>query len=277
MSGRVYRYGSLLPAIFLLVSCSKKPQEEVAAHELLNATSWVQTSAEFAAVAMQAYRIAEEQVERALYDPAWTAAQEQTGDFADLLPAVILDVDETVLDNSSYEARTIREKTVFTSETWDLWVEEARAKAIPGALEFCEYAASRGVTVFYVTNRQDHLKEATRRNLKALGFPLWTHQETIFTRTDNSDKGPRRAAIAREYRILLLVGDDARDFSSEFVGRTYGERHMLRTKFNANWGKKWIVLPNPMYGDWERVLYGEEGYRLSPAQRVDRKLETLRY
>jgi 5'-nucleotidase (lipoprotein e(P4) family) len=156
-------------------------------------------------------------------------------------------------------------------------VEEARAEAVPGALEFCEYAAHRGVTVFYVTNRQDHLLEATRRNLKALGFPLWTHRETIFPRIDNSDKGPRRAAIAQEYRILLLVGDDARDFSSEFVGRSLGERNMLLRKFKSEWGKKWIVLPNPLYGDWEKALYGEDGYGLDRARRVEKKMETLAY
>lgn len=277
MLRRVYRSPYLLLALALAAGCSEKPQQEVTAHELLNATSWVQLSAEYAAAAMQAYLIAEEQVEQALRDPSWTAAQEQTGDFTDLPPAVILDVDETVLNNSPYEARTIRENTVFTPQTWDVWVEEARAEAVPGALEFCNYLTQRGVTVFYVTNRQDHLKEATRKNLQALGFPLRPKRETIYPRTDNSDKGSRRAEIAEQYRILLLVGDDARDFSSEFVNTTYGERYILRKKFNANWGSKWIVLPNPMYGDWERVLYGDEGYRLDRAERIERKLETLRY
>jgi acid phosphatase len=266
----------MLLLFIMTLGCSPK-QDEVAVHELLNATLWVQTSAEYQATALQAYQLAELRLDQALEDHSWTAAQEQTGEFADLLPAIIVDVDETVLDNSPHEAQIIEKNTVFAPKTWDPWVEEARAKAVPGALKFCQYAADRGVTVFYVTNRQDHLLEATRRNLKALGFPLWTNRETIFPRIDNSDKGPRRAAIAREYRILLLMGDDARDFSSEFVGRNLGERNMLLRKFESDWGKKWIILPNPLYGDWEKVLYGDEGYKLERAQRLQKKVETLEY
>lgn len=277
MTRRVYHTQPMFMFLVMVLGCSPKQPDGVAAHELLNATLWVQTSAEYAASTLQAYRLAEERLDQALKDPGWTAAQEQTGEFSDLPPAVILDVDETVLDNSPHEAQIIRENTVFTPKTWDPWVEEARAEAVPGALEFCQSAANKGITIFYVTNRQDHLTEATRRNLESMGFPLRDDRETIFTRVDNSDKGPRRAAIAREYRILLLVGDDARDFSSEFVGRSLSERNMLLRKFEFDWGKKWIILPNPLYGDWEKALYGDEGYHLDHAERIEKKMETLKY
>ncbi len=267
---------TVILGIFLVGACSHK-EKAPATHELLNATLWVQHSAEYRAVGLQAYNWAREQLDRALADPSWTAALEQTGDYSKLPPAIIIDVDETALDNSPNEARTIRDQTVFTYDTWDLWVEEARAEAVPGALEFCRYAAGKGVSIFYVTNRQDHLREATRRNLKALGFPLAKDAETVLTRGNNSDKGSRRSAIAREYRILLLIGDDARDFSSVFVGATPPERNDLPSAYVAYWGTKWIILPNTLYGDWEKVLLGEAGYDLDRQARLEKKFQSLRF
>ncbi|UCD39125.1 MAG: 5'-nucleotidase, lipoprotein e(P4) family [Fidelibacterota bacterium] len=271
--GRWWGVGLVL---LLIGACARQP-DTPAAHELLNATLWIQHSAEYRAIGLQAYHLARTNLDRALADPTWTAALEQTDRYSSLPPAVIIDVDETALDNSPNEARLIRDRATFTYDTWDIWVEEARARPVPGALEFCQYAADKGVTVFYVTNRQDHLREATRRNLEQLGFPLDEHRETILTRGDNSDKGPRRAALAKDYRILLLIGDDARDFSSDFVGASLPERNELPAKYASWWGRKWIVLPNPLYGDWEKVIFGADGYALDRNKRLKRKLEALRY
>lgn len=262
--------------IFLISACSQK-QDAPGTHELLNATLWVQYSAEYRAVCLQTFHWAADQLDRALADPQWTAALEQTGDYSRLQLAVIIDVDETVLDNSPNEARIIRDQTIFKYDTWDVWVEEARAKAVPGALEFCKYAADRGVMIFYVTNRRDHLREATRRNLEALGFPLAEDAEAVLTRGDNSDKGLRRSAIAREYRILLLIGDDARDFSSAFVNQALPERNNFVARYAAYWGNRWIILPNPLYGDWEKVIFGEEGYGLDRQARFEKKFRALRF
>ena len=105
-----------------------------AAHENLNAVLWLQTAIEFEASALQAYRLAHLQLDAALSDPSWTAALEQQVDASKLPPAVIVDIDETVLDNSYYQARLIRDNAVFATPTWDAWVAEARATAIPGAV-----------------------------------------------------------------------------------------------------------------------------------------------
>src|SRR5690606_11199373 len=142
---------------------------------------------------------------------------EQQGDASALPPAVIVDVDETVLDNSYYQARMIRDNTAYSEATWGPWVMEARATAIPGAREFAGYAAKKGVTIFYVTNRMSNLEEATRRNLAAEGFPLSTGVDTVLTRGERKEwsasaKGPRRAHVASTHRILLLIGDDLGDF-----------------------------------------------------------------
>ncbi|HVL68146.1 MAG TPA: HAD family acid phosphatase [Vicinamibacterales bacterium] len=237
-----------------------QPATQAGPHENLNAVVWMQTAVEFEATALQAYRLAEIQMEAALKDPSWTAAIEQTANASTLPPAVIVDVDETVLDNSFYQARMIRDRTEYSAATWDPWVEEARATPIPGALEFTRQAAAKGVTVFYVTNRTANLEEATRRNLAALGFPLPQTPDVVLTRGERpewqaSAKGPRRAHVARDYRILLLIGDDLGDFVVDPSG-TPAERH-ARTAPQADWwGRRWIMLPNPTYGSWERAIVG---------------------
>ena len=228
--------------------------------ENLNAVLWVQTAVEYEASALQAYGTARSQLETALRTPGWTAALEQNGDVASLPPAVILDIDETVLDNSYYQARLVRDDTEFSDRTWTAWVEERKATAIPGALEFTRDAAARGVAVFYVTNRTQAEEPATRDNLAALGFPIDQTTDTVLTRGEKpewkaSAKGPRRAYVAARYRVLLLIGDDLGDF----VGDTSGtpEARRQRTAAQAErWGRQWVMLPNPTYGSWERALLG---------------------
>lgn len=231
-----------------------------AAHENLNATVWMQTALEYEAAALQAYRLALLQLDAALADPAWTAAIEQSGNASGLPPAVILDVDETVLDNSYYQARMIRDNTAYATATWDPWVMEAAATAIPGARAFTRYAEQKGVTVFYVTNRTANLEEATRRNLLSEGFPLHATVDTVLTRGERpewtaSAKGPRRSHVAQQYRVLMLVGDDLGDFIGDAAG-TPQERKARTQPHEDWWGRRWIVVPNPSYGSWERAVVG---------------------
>jgi len=236
------------------------PAGSAAAHENLNAVLWVQTALEYEASALQAFRLAQMQLDAALADTRWTAAIEQQGDASKLPPAVIVDVDETVLDNSSYQARMIRDNASYASATWDPWVEEARATAVPGAVEFAQYAAKKGVTVFYVTNRTANLEAATRRNLAAENFPLTDTVDTVLVRGERpewsaSAKGPRRAFVAGTYRILLLVGDDLGDFVVDAAG-TPEERETRAAAQSDWWGRRWIMIPNPTYGSWERAIIG---------------------
>jgi acid phosphatase len=261
----------LLAALMLTSSCAPRrqppavgpsaPATSAAAHENLNAVIWMQTALEYEATAIQAYRLAQLQLDAALANPAWTAAIEQTGDASKLPPAVIVDVDETVLDNSYYQARMVRDNTAFSAVTWDPWVLEARATAIPGAREFAQHAEQKGVTVFYVTNRTANLEDATRRNLLAEKFPLSGKVDTVLTRGERpewsaSAKGPRRAHVARDFRILLLVGDDLGDFVVDASG-TPQERSARTEPYADWWGRRWIMLPNPTYGSWERALIGD--------------------
>ena len=250
----------------------------VRTHESLNANLWQQTAVEYDASAAQAYRAARAALDRALADVTWTAALEQKAGFGGLPPAIILDVDETVLDNSAYNARRIAAGGRYTRETWHAWCEERAATPIAGAVELTQYAASRGVTVFYVTNRESVVHAATKDNLRRVGFPLRDDRETLFTRGlkpewDSSDKGPRRAVVAAEYRVLLLIGDDFNDFLSG-AKTSRGERDRLATEHSVRWGESWIILPNPVYGSWEDAVLGNER-GLSEEEISRRKFEAL--
>jgi len=220
----------------------------------------MQTALEYEASAAQAYRLATLQLDEALKDPAWTAALEQTAPASALPPAVVLDIDETVLDNSPAQARQVRDNAPYSEEAWTRWVMEKRARAIPGAKAFTQYAVSKGVTVFYISNRTSNLEDATRANLQAEGFPLDAKADTVLMKGERpewsaSAKGPRRAFVAASYRILLLIGDDLGDFVVNAAGAP--EERRARTAPQSDWwGRRWIMLPNPAYGSWERAVIG---------------------
>ena len=197
-------------------------------------------------------------LDRALKDKSWTAALEQAGNYRKLPPAAVVDIDETVLDNAPYQASQVVAGVGFIPAQWTEWVMQAAAAPIPGAVEFCKYAASRGVQVFYVTNRDTGHEESTRRNLAAHGFPLATAVDTVLVRGEkaewaSSDKGIRRKEVASRYRILLLVGDDLGDFLSG-VRASLARRRELSAPYTSFWGSKWIIIPNPGYGSWEEAL-----------------------
>lgn len=223
-------------------------------HENLNGLLWMQTSGEYRAACLTAYRTATTQMEKALADPGWTAALEQSGDLSALPPAVILDADETVLDNSAYQARLAKTSGAFALDTWNAWCREERATAVPGAADFCRLAVEKGVTLLFVTNRDADLAEATLRNLGKAGFPSDPRRVQVIGKVAESDKGPRRSDLSRRYRILLLIGDQLGDFVSVPKAASSTDRAALAEQNAARWGTKWIALPNCTYGDWERSL-----------------------
>jgi acid phosphatase len=247
--------------------------------DTLAATLWMRTAAEYQAGALQAYAAARIALDQALADPAWTAAAEQREGYGALPTAIILDVDETVLDNSPYQVRLLLAGRRYDLDGWHAWCEERRAEAIPGAVAFTRYAAERGVIVFYLTNRRAVVTEATRDNLLRQGFPLAAGREVVMTRGlkpqwDSSDKGPRRAAVAQEFRVLLLIGDDLGDFLSGIRVSPH-ERAALAAKHAGWWGSRWIVLPNPIYGSWWDALTGFDA-ELSEEEALEARREALR-
>jgi acid phosphatase len=241
---------------------------------LLNATLWMQTSAEYRAIALQTFQIARHALDAALDNPFAKGALEETANDPAQPPAIILDLDETVLDNTPFEARMIRAHKTYDSKTWKQWTAEGAAHAIPGAADFLQYAKSRGVTPFYVTNRDLDEEAGTRANLEKLGYPLDPRVDTLLVRGKNgwttSDKTPRRAFVASKYRVLLLFGDDLNDFAPA-AGKTLAERTAIVDSVRSWWGEIWFVLPNPMYGSWERALAGSG----SDCEQTQRKVDAL--
>jgi len=250
----------------LFVSCGSSTTLQ---HPTSSATLWAQNAAEYKALTKSVYNTALSNLGMAIEDSYWTAYPNQEGqEIRSLPPAVILDVDETVLDNSPFQARMIKQNSSFDPQQWNNWVMEAKANPVPGAVTFTQRAVNKGVAVFYLTNREAKVEEGTRQNLEKLGFPLSENEDRILSNNERenwtSAKTKRRAHVAKNHRIIMLFGDDLNDFVPA-KGISQKERAELVESNKDKWGRYWYVLPNPVYGSWENALYNFDN-SLSPAQ-----------
>ncbi len=252
-----------LLAILLAVGLAgPAPAQDAPMNDNLNATLWLQRSVEFKGSALAAYALSTILLDQALADRKWTAAPgEQTGAYEALPPAVILDLDETALDNSGYQAWMVLNDKAFEPKTWTAFVNSETSTPVPGAVEFCRYAESKGVKVFYVSNRTAEEEPATRRNMEKYGFPMGGNVDTVLTSREKPDwtsaKSTRRAYIAKDYRILLNVGDNFGDFTDAFRG-SETERLKAYEENRARFGREWIVVANPSYGSFESAPYNHD-------------------
>ena len=190
--------------------------------------------------------------------------------------AIIVDIDETILDNSRYEAMLVNQKKSYPNG-WTEWINRAEATAIPGALEFLNYANSRGVRVFYVTNRKPEVKEGTAQNLKKLGFPA-VNDETLLMRDDPGieSKEARRKTIGAKYHVVLLVGDDLNDFAAVFEkSKTVTSRIEAADRNKSQFGTHFIMMSNSMYGDWENSVY-EYNFKQTEEQKAAKRKNLLK-
>jgi len=217
------------------------------------ASMWATGSGEYVAVALQTYAAARATLDLALFERSWTACLEQKPGYEALPPAIIVDLDETVLDNRPFQLRMIRENRDFDAEMWSRWVHEKDATLIPGAADFLHAAHVRGVEIFYITNRDYVDEPVTRDTLLALGLPLSDERDTLLTRYERpewgSDKVGRREEVVASYRVVMIVGDHLRDFTN-VEGKTREERRGVAFEYADMWGSKWFMLPNPIYGNW---------------------------
>jgi len=241
----------------------------------LNATAWFQ-SVERDLVFREIYRAAGVQLDAALADPAWDALpkDDRAGDPAALPPAIIVDVDETVLDNSPSQVRQIRAGGEFNEADWAQWVDERVAKPLPGAREFLDAAAAKGVTVFYISNRGAESADATVANLRQAGFPIAGADQFLGKGTPvagcvqhGSEKSCRRQLVGRRYRVLMQFGDQVGDFVALPDNSPVGRRAAIAPYLD--WiGQRWWALPNPVYGSWETALFGNDRSQPAPARRA---------
>ncbi len=222
--------------LLTLVGC----QSPSAPDKRTNATAWFR-GGEAAALYRQGFAVARQQLDLVLAQPAPTKPL-----------AIITDIDETVLDNSPYQVWLIQNRETYSLKTWKKWTALASAEPLPGARDFLNYASSRGVKVFYVTNRDQDEGDATVRNLQATGFPNANHAHLLCKRT-SKNKDDRREEIAKSHTVCLLLGDNLSDFSSAFDSAVLEPRAATVTNHAARFGSNWIVFPNPMYGDWEKA------------------------
>jgi acid phosphatase len=244
---------------------------EPAASDMLLATLWMQRSVEYKGNALTVYALGRIRLDQALADPSWTAApMEQTGDYGRLPPAVVFDVDETLLDNSPYEVWLLKNHRSFSLETWNEFCAARISRAIPGAVEFTQYADSKGVKVFYISNRDVETEKDTRENMAKLGFPMGGNVDTFLMQNEKpgwgSLKSTRRAVIAKDYRILLNFGDNFGDFDDRYRS-SETERVKAFEADKAHWGHDWLVIANPAYGSFETATFGHDLRKPAEEQR----------
>jgi len=235
----------------------------------VGAILWTQSSAEYRALAYQAFSLARLRLDQEL--PTSRRGRAARGAKP---PAIVVDVDETVLDNSRFQAELILRGAAYTPQAWQAWCDRAEAGAVPGAVAFLNYAARRGVKTFYITNRRQPEKAGTMKNLINAGFPGVSEETVMIRESSSPSKETRREKVRAGYRIVMLVGDNLNDFSDEFSGKLIADRSALVDREQAEFGAQYIVIPNPMYGDWEGAVY--ENKPLSESERRVKRRETLR-
>ncbi len=249
-------------AFLLLISCKTKTEKENFNQDhLIYATIWYQNSPEMKALYYQGFNIAGERLKQ--YSKLKTAKPK----------AVVVDIDDTMLNNVPFQAQEIIDNKEFSSEFWNEWSQLARAEATPGAIEFSKLCDTLGIPIFYISNRKVNEFDATLRNLDSLGF-AFAKPEFIILRDNESSKKARREKIMENYDIVLLIGDNLNDFSEVFEDRSDSWGTPTVEKFKNEFGNRFIVLPNPMYGDWEKNIYPSRG--MLPAQQDSARRSVLK-
>lgn len=250
----------MLLALLIFVGC--KPEQKNAnpnlseSEHLVMATDWFQKSAEMRACYYQAFSLAR-----------YKLNEKQSAYHGDKPTAVVLDIDETVLDNSPFEVHLINTGQRYSGNLWQEWTSKGTAKALPGALDFTQYAKKIGVEVIYISNRKTNELEITLENLKNEGFPNADSNFVYLRPMDKSgDKTERRNFVREKYDVLLYIGDNLTDFSQIYGERGANLGFSLVDSTKNLFGEDYVMLPNPMYGEWEGALYGND-YSLSPGQK----------
>lgn len=237
----------LLPgvALFALLAPAAMAQDAAApaakcsVQEYAMGLRYQQQSAEVRALQLQAYALAKANLQAAI------AKAEDPKKLA-----VVTDLDETAIDNSALLVRDMQKCHVYdTWDTWGDWELKGHPTAIPGALEFFDFADKAGVAIYYISDRfgEPANKAATIATLKELGFPQVSDDNVLLYGTS---KAERRAVAAKDHQIVLLLGDTLHDFDAVFRKAPTDVKRTEVDKNAAHFGADWIVFPNATYGDW---------------------------
>lgn len=249
----------IIPAL-ILTSCAaiNQPATHNAAAENISnggklwTSFWQQKAAEYKALCYQAFNIAKEKLDIALQKPVKN-------------PAVITDIDETLLDNSPNSVYQALQGKNYEQKSWEEWTAKAIADTLAGAPWFLKYASSKGVEVFYITNRLETERAGTLKNLQKYHFPCADSAHVLF-KENGSSKESRRQKVMQTHTVILLLGDNLADFDKSFDNKSTQERAAAVNQSANRFGNRFIVLPNANYGDWEGALYHYQ-YNLNAAQK----------
>ncbi|MGG0256895.1 5'-nucleotidase, lipoprotein e(P4) family [Bacillus toyonensis] len=244
------------------VSHVNQTKENPLTEQQVMADIWYQTSGEAKALYYQGYNIGKMRLDEAL-------AKESEKSLA-----IVLDLDETVIDNSLYQAMTIKEGKGSPYKIKE-WFKRAKAEALPGAVSFLQYANDKGVSIYYISNRKQNQLESTLQNLRQLGIPQ-ADKDHVLLRREKNEKGKeeRRKQVATKHNIILYFGDNLSDFTG-FDEKSVEERNQIVDKMHEDFGQKLIIFPNPMYGDWETALYQYDSKK-SDAEKNELRHDALR-
>ena len=224
------------------IAVQDTPYQNLGLHGKIYGAFYQQRAAEYEALCLQAYNIAKLRLDEALAKKS------------DKPLAIVSDIDETFLDNSYYAVERAKMGKGYDQATWEEWTAKGAATPLTGSQQFYQYAASKGIQVFYVTNRKEQERTGTLNNLKKYNFPLQSDSNLIM-RSKESSKENRRKDIAKNYNIVVLLGDNLADFSSLFDNKSEDERSAAVKNSAEDFGKKFIIIPNVGYGDWESSFY----------------------
>ncbi|MGT2845636.1 5'-nucleotidase, lipoprotein e(P4) family [Streptococcus massiliensis] len=223
-------------------------------------TLWYQRSDEVKALYMQGYHIATERLKQLLQQPT------------DKPYSIVLDLDETVLDNSPYQVQNIKDGKAFDAASWDAWVQKAAAKPVAGAKEFLKYAADNGVQIYYISDRAANQVEATKKNLEEQGIPVQGKDHLMFLEKGVKSKEARRQKVRETTNLVMLFGDNLVDFA-DFSKTSETDRAKLLEELKNEFGEKFIIFPNPMYGSWESTVY--KGEKLDAKGQIEKREAAL--
>ncbi|KXY85496.1 5'-nucleotidase, lipoprotein e(P4) family [Bacillus sp. FSL W7-1294] len=243
-----------------LIGC-QSPQTPSLTEQQVLADAWYQTAGEVKALYHQGYNIGKMKLDAALAKGT------------EKKPAIVLDLDETVVDNSPYQAMTVKEKKGFPYN-WEEWIQQAKAEALPGAVSFLHYANEKGVSIYYISNRKQNQLDATLRNLQQLNIPQADKEHVLLLGKEEKGKEERRKKVAIEHDIFLFFGDNLSDFTG-FDEKSVQDRNQSVEEMYEAFGERFIVFPNPMYGDWESALYQYE-FKKSDAEKDKLRKNALR-
>ena len=258
----VMSISSVLATVVLATGCAQKTEEkkeenksgdnkitltydQLRSRENTMGTLWYQNAAEVDALYQQGYNVATNKLKELLKQPTEKPY------------SIVLDIDETVLSNIPFQVKMIKDGTAFNPKLWDEWVQKAEAKPVAGAKEFLQFADKNKVQIYYISDRTDAQVDATIKNLEAQGLPVQGRDHLMFKKEGDKSKEGRRQEVIKHTNLVMLFGDNLVDFA-EFSTKSEADRDKMFEQLKAEFGDKFIIFPNPMYGSWESAVYQGE-------------------